>query len=188
MEELVVWVKNIAIFYIIAALIIQVIPGKKYIQYIKAFLGILTIILLIRPIGDLFSLEDKLVENLQSKLNIQMEDELKRDLELVGQYQQDAIVGEYLTEMENQIKEYVEGQGVIYNGCDVNLNLDENLEAFGTVEGISLDIAIEPIEGENYVDKKGFYEIEIKKYLANFYNLSERNININISEVTYYGL
>ena len=188
MEELIIWVKNIAVFYIIAALIIQVIPGKKYISYIKAFLGILTIILLIRPIGDLFSLEDKLIMNLQSELNIQMEDSLKRDLELVGQYKQEAIVGEYITEMKNQIKEYVEGQGVIYNGCNVNLDLDEASESFGAVEGISLDITIEPVEGENYVDKKGFYEIEIKKYLANFYNLSERNININISEGTYYGL
>ena len=188
MEELVVWVKNIAIFYIIASLIIQVIPGKKYIPYIKAFLGIVTIILLMKPIGDLFSLEDKFVNNLQIKLNTQMEEELKRDLELVGQYQREVIVGEYLEEMKNQIKEYVEGQGAVYNACDVNFNLDENSESYGTIEGITLDISLIPLEGEDYVDKKGFYEIEIKKYLANFYNLSERNININISEGKNYGL
>ena len=188
MEELVVWVKNIAIFYIIAALIIQVIPTKKYIPYIKAFLGIVTIILLMKPIGDLFSLEDKLVNNIQSKFNVQMEEDLKRDLEIVGQYQREVIVSEYLEKMKNQIKEYVEGQGVVYNACNVDLNLDENSETFGTVEGITLDISVFPLEGEDYVDKKGFYEIEIKKYLANFYNLSERNININISEGKNYGL
>lgn len=182
MEALVEWVKNIAIFYIIASLIMHIIPGKSYIQYIKVFLGIVTIILLIKPIGELFLLEDKFQGNLQEKLNIQMEDELLRDLMLVGEYQKEAVVGEYIEEIKNSIKEYVEGMGVVYKDCIVNLNLDENNENYAKIEKIELFISIPNIEGEEYLSKKGFYEIEIKKYLANFYNLYERNININISE------
>lgn len=182
MTELVEWVKNIAIFYIIASLIIHIIPGKSYLQYIKVFLGIVTIILLMKPIGELFSFEEKFEGSLQEKLNIQMETELLRDLELVGKYQKEAVVGEYLNEIKNSIREYVEDMGVIYNACSINLNLEEDSEGYGGIKEIELDISIPDLGEEDYVSKKGFYEIEIKKYLANFYNLAERNININISE------
>ena len=182
MTELVEWVKNIAIFYIIASLIMHIIPGKSYIQYIKVFLGIVTIILLMKPIGDLFSFEEKFENNLYGKLNVQMEDELLRDLELVGSYQREAIVGDYTNEIKNAIREYIEGLGIEYTNSEVSIDLEEESENFGTITGITVDIVIPFTGKEGYASQKGFYEIEIKKYLANFYNLAERNININISE------
>lgn len=176
MEDLVEWVKNIACFYIIASLVMHIIPGKSYLQYIKVFLGIVTIILLLKPVGALFSFEDKLEAKLQKNFSIQMEEELLRDLELVGEYQKEAVIGEYLNEIKADIKEYIENMGIEYNFCNINIDLNEKSENYGGVEKIELDISITDLS------TKGFYEIEIKKYLANFYNLSERNININISE------
>ena len=176
METLVEWVKNIACFYIIASLVMHIIPGKSYLQHIKVFLGIVTIILLLKPIGSLFSFEDKLGTELKKNFNVQMEEELLRDLELVGEYQKEAVVGDYLNVIKNNIKDYVENMGVVYDACHVSLNLDETSENYGGIEKIELSIELEDTSA------KGFYEIEIKKYLANFYNLSERNININISE------
>ncbi len=182
MTELVEWVKNIAIFYIVASLIIHIIPGKSYLQYIKVFLGIVTIILLIKPIGELFSFEDKFQDSLQDNLNLQMEDELMRDLELVGEYQKEAVIEGYTEEIKNKIKEYIESLGIEYIDSNISIDIEENSEAYGCITGISVDVSIPFTEEEGYASTKGFYEIEIKKYLANFYNLAERNININISE------
>ena len=62
MEYFVQWIKNIAIFYIIASLILNIIPGDKYKRYIRLFLGVVMVILLIKPIGRLTGLDGKFDE------------------------------------------------------------------------------------------------------------------------------
>jgi hypothetical protein len=182
MSELIGWVKSIACFYIIASLIMHIIPGKGYLQYIKVFLGIVAIILLLKPVGKIFSMENKFNTSLNNNLHIQMEDSLKRDLQLVGEYRKEAVIGTYTDVIDDNIKKYVEELGIIYEDSNVLIDLDEESATYGGIKSIEVYIDIPFDEKENNVSKKGFYEIEIKNYLANFYNLKERNININISE------
>ena len=47
MEYFVLWIKNIAVFYILATLIKNIVPDEKYGKYIKLFLGIIFIVLLL---------------------------------------------------------------------------------------------------------------------------------------------
>lgn len=181
MSYFVQWIKNLAIFYIIASLIIHLIPGKDFQKYIRLFLGIITIILLMKPIGSLLNLDDDYEKYLDSGFNIQMEDSLKKELEMVGEQQKQAVIGDYSAKIKENIRTYVESLEVTYVDAEIEIELDENKENFGSITEISVYInSGEGISSTNNPSEE-LVSIEIKKYLANFYNLDKRNINVYIS-------
>lgn len=44
------WLKNIVGFLLIVSIVMQVLPGKKYEQYVKLFTGFLLILIVLQPV------------------------------------------------------------------------------------------------------------------------------------------
>lgn len=194
MDYFVQWVKNIAIFYIISTLVQNLIPNDKYKRYIKLFLGIVMVILLVRPLGDLLGLGDNFENILTDKNNQEMAAELKAELGLVDEERSRIIVGEYTDKICGVIEEYVTGLGAYYIDADVEIDTDSTSDTFGTINSITVNVSrgssyqqdripIEEIEigagGEDMNEE--LLSVRIKNYLSDFYNLSKRNIYVNIS-------
>ena len=175
MAELVKWIKNVAIFYIVAALVMQLIPGKEYQKYIRVFLGIITIILIVNPVSKLISKEPSLEDYLSLNYNLQMEEELRAELEIMGSLREQVILEDYIKPTQNEIEKYVNSLGAVYTDSIIQVDTDEKSENFGKITKIIVEATCD------YTQSKELIEIEIKKYLANFYNLDTRNINVNIS-------
>lgn len=57
------WVKNLVFYFIFVSTIINLIPDQKYRKYVRFFLGVLLVILIIKPVIGWLGLEDTLVEN-----------------------------------------------------------------------------------------------------------------------------
>ncbi len=68
MEGVFTWVKNIACFTILTTVIIHILPSNKYEKYLKLYLGLLLILLMISPFAKLFHL-DKVMEEFFQKEN-----------------------------------------------------------------------------------------------------------------------
>lgn len=175
MDWLVQWIKNIAIFYIVAALIMQLIPGKEYQKYIRVFLGIITIILIVNPVSKYLSKEKSLDEYLSLNYNLQMEEELKAELIIMGNLREQVLLEDYIVPVQKEIEAYVNGLGAEYEDSVIKVDTDEKSTNFGKITGITVKVTCD------YTQAKDLIEIEIKNYLANFYNLDNRNINVNIS-------
>lgn len=176
MDGLVQWIKNMAVFYIVAALIMQLIPGKEYQKYIRVFLGIITIILIINPVSKWLTKEASLDEYLSLNYNLQMEEELRAELEIMGNLREQVILEDYIAPAQKEIEKYVNSIGASYVDSVIEVETDENSANFGKITKIIV------IATCDYTQSKELLEIEIKKYLANFYNLDNRNINVNISD------
>ena len=176
MDGLVQWIKNIAVFYIVAALIMQLIPGKEYQKYIRVFLGIITIILIVNPLSKYLTKETSLDEHLSLNYNLQMEEELKAELEIMGDLREQVILEDYIVPTQKEIERYINSLGAIYIDSVISIDTDEKSESFGKITKIIIEASCD------YTQSKELLEIEIKKYLANFYNLDNRNINVNISD------
>lgn len=181
MSYFVQWVKNIAVFYIIASLVMHLIPGKNYQKYIKLFLGIITIILLLKPLGEILKLEDNYRNYLNNNLNFQMQESLKSELQIVDELQKEAVIGDYKEKIRENIKNYVESIEIKYIDADVEIELNEQKSNFGGITGISVYVDDNGITDSSVNPSEELISIEIKKYLANFYNLDKRNINVYIS-------
>ena len=67
------WIKTIAFYYIFVSIITNALPDTKYQSYVKFFLGILLIVIMLNPILKLFKLTENLdVQYLQEMLEIEL--------------------------------------------------------------------------------------------------------------------
>lgn len=130
MEYLIKWVKNIAIFYIISTLVQNLVPDGKYLKYIKLFLGIVMVILLIRPLGELIGATDDYNKiYLQAGVD-EMSAELKAGLEAADEERSRIVVGEYTDRIKSDIQEYVTGLGAGYKDSSVTIDTDAASDTF----------------------------------------------------------
>lgn len=195
MEYFVQWIKNIAVFYIIASLILNIIPGDKYKRYIKLFLGVVMVILLIKPIGRLTGLDGKFDELFWTGSYGAMSDELKAELAFADEERIRVITAEFEKKISSDIKDYVESLGAVYISSRPEIDIDPASKGYGSLARISVEISRGGAysQGNIYVppvyvqDRDNYYEdeliaIEIKNYLADFYKLEKRNIYVNISQ------
>lgn len=195
MEYFVQWIKNIAVFYIIASLILNIIPGDKYKRYIKLFLGVVMVILLIKPIGRLTGLDGKFDELFWTGSYGAMSDELKAELAFADEERIRVITAEFEKKISADIKDYVESLGAVYISSRPEIDIDPASKGYGSLARISVEISRGGAysQGNIYVppvyvqDRDNYYEdeliaIEIKNYLADFYKLEKRNIYVNISQ------
>ncbi len=193
MDYFVQWVKNIAIFYVMATLLQNLIPNNKYKRYVKLFLGIVMVILLVRPLGDIFGIGGNYESILQDKNNQEMAAELKAKLSLVDEERSNIIVGEYTKKICSDIEEYVTSIGAYYIDADVVIDTDGTSESFGNIKSITVNvsrgrayqkeqISVDEIKiGDGEDMNEELLSLTIKNYLSDFYNLSKRNIYVNIS-------
>ena len=74
MEWIYEWVKTISFYYIFASIVMHALPDTKYQQYVRFFLGILLIVVMINPLMELFQLTETLDEQyLQEMLELEWE-------------------------------------------------------------------------------------------------------------------
>ena len=61
------WIKGLVIFFLVVSIAEQMLPNKKYEQYVKLFTGLLLIVMLMQPILKIGS-SDRIFEQKLSKL------------------------------------------------------------------------------------------------------------------------
>lgn len=75
MEWIYEWIKTIAFYYIFVSIVMNALPDMKYQSYVRFFLGILLIVIMINPLLDLFRLSDTLDEQyLQEMLEVEWQE------------------------------------------------------------------------------------------------------------------
>ena len=61
-------VESVAVFYLVEQLVLQLIPGKVYERYVRFYLGLLLVLLLLQPIFQIFQLTAQLDTRTQELL------------------------------------------------------------------------------------------------------------------------
>ena len=89
-ESLYAWIKNLAVFYLLFTMVLHLVPAGKYEKYVRFFMGLLLILLLLIPVFTLYEKkeEERKVqegENLQKmfiwkSLEQQLEEDIAEDL------------------------------------------------------------------------------------------------------------
>lgn len=192
MEYFVLWIKNIAVFYILATLIKNIVPDEKYGKYIKLFLGIIFIVLLLKPVARIGNLEN-LYEKLFSDCTYTaMSKELAGELDMVSKEQQKIIISGYTGNIENEIKNYIADLGASCDECEVEIDANPDSKRYGMISTIKITAARGNAynyrgmnTGSMVIDSEtngegSFLQVQIKNYLSDVYNMDRRNIYVNI--------
>ena len=60
MQAILNMVRMIAVFYLLEQMVLQLIPGERYERYVRFYLGLLLVLLLLQPVFQIFRLSKQL--------------------------------------------------------------------------------------------------------------------------------
>ena len=60
MQAILDMVRMIAVFYLLEQMVLQLIPGERYERYVRFYLGLLLVVLLLQPDFQIFRLSEQL--------------------------------------------------------------------------------------------------------------------------------
>lgn len=179
------YIGNIFSIYIVLSMVENLVSSEKYVRYIKLFGGIIMVIAVIKPVSAFF-----LGDNIEIDAGIldgyELSDSVYADILNAEKGRNDEIVSMYTASVLERADMYAADGGYELVDGSVELNLDEDDEKYGAVELIRLTVKKEQQDGGSgaYVDENdAFYDynlVTLKNNLANFYNLPQSNIYINI--------
>lgn len=175
MEWLAEWIRNLAFYFIFLSAIMNLLPGGEEKKYIRFFMGMLLILLLLRPMLQWGDWEEKLEKEVLSDSLEEAFEEMMRETgrqELAGEaYVKHACE----REVEHQLETFFSEYGYEIVKCEISFFDGDLLE----LEGISLTAK----KTEKITDEKAsVWEQEefLKNKLEEVYNIPEGNINISI--------
>lgn len=198
MTGLYTWVKNIAYFFILITIVMNVIPGKQYKKYIKLFTGIILILIILSPISQLFKLEETLSYYLSME-NYQLElEQVPYDLILADEKHYKMVTSSYEEDIRNQIEIWAKEKGLYLLDTSIYWEMDSTSSDYGKIKGMdlimskkehseSIKIGIEKIivslnKEEESKNQGSVEEIYLKTLIQDFYNIPDNNINVSIQE------
>ena len=179
------YIGNIFSIYIVLSMVENLVSSEKYVRYIKLFGGIIMVIAVIKPVSAFF-LGDNIVLDAGILDGYELSDSVYADILNAEKGRNDEIVSMYTASVLERADMYAADGGYELVDGSVELNLDEDDEKYGAVELIRLTLKKEQQDGGSgaYVDENdAFYDynlVTLKNNLANFYNLPQSNIYINI--------
>ena len=60
MQAILDMARMIAVFYLLEQMVLQLIPGERYERYVRFYLGLLLVLLLLQPVFQIFRLSEQL--------------------------------------------------------------------------------------------------------------------------------
>ncbi len=60
MQEILNMVKHVAVFYLLEQMVLNLLPGKMYVRYVRFYLGLLLVLLLLQPLFCIFRLTEQM--------------------------------------------------------------------------------------------------------------------------------
>ena len=60
MQAILDMVRMIAVFYLLEQMVLQLIPGERYERYVRFYLGLLLVLLILQPVFQIFRLSEQL--------------------------------------------------------------------------------------------------------------------------------
>ncbi|MEQ2369655.1 stage III sporulation protein AF [Blautia sp. CLA-JM-H16] len=107
--ELYQWMKNLAFFHVLGTAILHILPDKRYEQYIRLFLGLLLVLLIISPVFAFFGKSSELLDGFQKYYGEEEQERMKNEAEGI----QEAFLKEaYKNELVKQVRDVLNDAGI----------------------------------------------------------------------------
>lgn len=194
MEVVFDWVKGVVFYIILLTVVNHLIPNKKYEKYIRLFTGMLLVIIVMKPITQIFSWNELFDRNFLKNLEDQLE--LNWGEEAIASDWNEIQEEQMFDEYKRQVSAYVEAQanalGITVENVQVEVTKQEDwiqpvrISMEASVAGkereldkITIkDIIIEEKEGNN--QKESTKELkQLQTMLAQYYGIEESQVQIN---------
>ncbi len=148
MEQFYSWIQAIIFYMIFMNFMTNLLPGKAYARYVRLFMGMVLILLVIRPLTGSLRLDEQLARRFE-EISFQKEaGELQGQLEEIERQRFETIADEYEKTVSAQAEERLEKSG--YGGAQVKVSVDreQGSDSFGMIE--EMEVSVEDVEAWEY--------------------------------------
>ena len=176
------WMKGLAFFFIFMTAVLNCLPDYKYRKYVRFFLGMLMLILMTGPLMELFHLDEKLSRSAARGLLETEVESMENDYRVEG-IQEEYLSRGYQAEIENQIREYLEGRGI--SGAEVSARLDTEEMRVTSIEiraGIDSGEFLYQSDAEKKQEELEQELEEIKNELSEVYGTEPSHIDVTVQK------
>lgn len=175
MEYFYSWVRTIIFYMIFINFVTNLLPGKAYIRYIRLFMGMILILLVLRPLTGSLRLDEQLARCFE-EISFQNEaGEFKGQLDQIEQQRFETMIDEYEKAASFQAEEQLEKRG--YRDLKIRVSIDRERDSpsFGAVKEVEvsagqkkeweMDSETAPDSGENQrrTEQTEYSEQEIRQ-------------------------
>jgi stage III sporulation protein AF len=199
------WIRNVVIYMILNAIVMNLLGDKSYKKYVSIVSGMILVLIIISPLMNYMDLEDTLDYYLQANDFAVETSEFKNDLNRMEEAQSDAIFAEYREKIRLQVEGILQEEKLQLDSFDLTIDKNNKSATFGEILHMDISaemenneeeednprllvdkidivsIRIKEQEEKDTADPPSPMEINIKNKLADFYNIEQVNINISIS-------
>lgn len=148
MDKIYDLVRSIVIYLILVTIIMNLVGKSSYRKYISIFTGMVLIIIVARPLLNLFNLADTFNYYFDSNLfKIEAKD-MSDELISADEAGKQAIISEYQKAVKNQVKICLERNKLYASSIEIETNMQEESMSFGNVEAIVIVAAFTREESE----------------------------------------
>ena len=161
-ETIYEWMKNLAVFYLFFTAVMNFLPDVRYHRYVRHFLGLLLILLLITPALRFFRLADVMTQNYVEN---SMREELREKAWDLESSQEEYLFESYERELEEQVRSLLVEMEAYPKIVKVTLSRGEEVE----IQNIS--VTVRPICSQEKRE-------EASNELERIYELPEERIRI----------
>lgn len=195
MEYLAQWLKSIVVYFLLVTVVMQILPNETWQKYLKVFIGMILMILILQPVTRFFNLDENLAVSFEKAVSALSEEELKNNLLMEEEAVYAGLTKEYTEQMRKKAEELVKKEG--YELYDFSVTEDGVNLVIGTKEkgGIWIEQIVieagfikngkeeekaETETGQSVTAQERAKMDSVKISFADFYNLDYDHINITI--------
>jgi len=192
-DEIISYAKTVLFFLLFVNLLMQLLKGSSYERFVHPVCGMILVIMILRPVLSMFGGEEKVLYAAEQKLSLLLAQGEQGYVQEEGTGYEFAVLEAYEKELIIRLSEALAEEGLSVVNADFSLSAEE--KDFGTIRGLTLtaEAAKEEKEGRILIAPIVFErgsrdetisaeEIRVKDKLADFYQVDEANIYVNIKE------
>ena len=193
MSEIKDWAIGIIGFILIMSIVSHLVNGRKFFKYIRFFMGLILVLIVIKPVSSFFDLDKKL-EGFLNSYGIELSiNDLQSKLELSLDEFKDNYIESYKEAIRDKISDIVKNDGYDAVKIDADVNEDNTSEDYGRIEGLKIYLKAMADSASIKVDKIKIGEAvdavsqlgarlynEIKDKIKNEFKLNDEEVDIYI--------
>lgn len=199
MASILTWVKQIVLFYIFSNFIIHVLPNGNYEKYVKFFMGLILIAVVINPLTGFLKLDTLFEDVYNTAIANNSINDMQVDLQYAEKSNYENIVEPYKGEIIKNVEKIVSENFLYPVKTSVDFDMDSKSETFGQIKAINLKVSKKYTDEDKIIVDKVKIKVEnsesstksgttnnlsvaglnIKNSIAEFYDISPDNVNIS---------
>ena len=179
------WMRNLVCYYLVYSIVMNLVPQKQYQMYIKNFMGMLLVVIILTPVLQFFHSERDLQEFFQTEEMKVAWEEARRTEVVFTQESDEYLLYACREEIKGQIKEMLGDYGLYPADIEVTLKQGEMIEVENIyIQAVSQEesgrISVGEIKIDPEHEKQDPAAEEIRKRLADVYQIDAAHISISI--------